>query len=99
MRKSPYIFLILREQVLQGLTHSITFLHDALPTVIASARRVGHQGSTTDDALQPLLQRWSGSDLVIRQGVHDNLLLKWKQTQGELGRHFVLTLQGCSVSV
>lgn len=99
MKKSTYIFLILCEQVLQGLTHSIAFLHNALPTVIASAWRVSHQGSATDDALQTFFQRWSGSDLVICQGVHDNLLLIWKQMQGELGRHFVLKLQSCSVSV
>lgn len=74
-RYDTYIAHILRQKVLQSLAHRIAFGHNALPAVITCARRVGHEGSTTDNALKALLQGGTEALLTKRQGVHDDLFL------------------------
>ena len=74
-----YVVHVLGEQVLQGLSDGVALLDDALTSLVARARRVGHQRRTADDTLHALLQRGPGSNLVVAQRVHYYLLLKTKQ--------------------
>lgn len=74
-RENTYIAHILRQKVLKSLAHRIAFSHDALPAVVTRARRVSHEGSTTDNALEALLQGGTETLLTKRQGVHDDLFL------------------------
>lgn len=74
-RRDTYIAHILRQKVLKSLAHRIALSHDALSAIIARARRVSHEGSATDDALQSLLQRGPEALLAERQGVHNDLFL------------------------
>lgn len=79
-KKSSYTHIahVLREQVLQGLAHGVTFRHDSLTPVITRAGRVGHEGSPTNDAFQALLQGRPKSLLTEAQGVHNDLFLQRK---------------------
>lgn len=74
-RRDTYIAHILRQKVLKSLAHRIALSHNALSAIIARARRVSHEGSATDDALQSLLQRGPEALLAERQGVHNDLFL------------------------
>ena len=76
-----YIVDILREQVLQCLTHCRTLLHDTFTSVISSTGRVRHQSCSANDALQSLFQRWTHPRVVVRLWVHDDLLLQCTSTK------------------
>lgn len=78
-RRDTYIAHILRQKVLESLAHRIALGYDALSAIITRARRVSHEGSTTDDALQSLLQRGPEALLTERQGVHNDLFLREKK--------------------
>lgn len=77
-----YISHILWQKILESLAHRIAFSHDALSAVITSTWRVGHEGSTTDDALEALLQRGAEAFLTKCQGVHDDLFLQKEEQNG-----------------
>ena len=75
---NAYVVHVLSKEVLQRLTDGVTFLNDPLPTLVTCARRVRHQRSAGDDAFQTFLQRGPRPHLVVRQWVHDHLLLEIK---------------------
>lgn len=83
-RRDTYIAHILRQKVLKSLAHRIALSHDALSAIITRAWRVSHEGSTTDDALQSLLQRGPEALLAERQRVHNNLFLQGKRLEDAL---------------
>jgi len=75
---NAYVVHVFSKEVLQRLADGVTFLNDPLPTLITRARRVRHQCRPGDDAFQTFLQRGSRPNLVVRQWVHDHLLLEIK---------------------
>ena len=88
VRARPYVAHVLREQVLQRLADRVALLHDAFAALVARTRRVGQQGGATDDALQPVLERRPTAHLVVRQRVHDDLLLETRNAEDvEHGEH------------
>lgn len=74
-REDTYIAHVFREKVLKSLANRIALSYDALSAIIPCARRVSHEGSATDDALETLLQRRTEALFSKRQGVHDDLFL------------------------